>query len=715
MLKIFPLFTPLYFQSAPDGSRVHLQCLAGLHNPLFETAAYRPPAVPHSKQFLLKEAKISYEDEHQECSDEEGSDCSLASNDEIVRKCDAHEHSHHTTLFTNFDGVTRCILVDTGAQVSCVAESVFRRSRMPLIHVDNLRIEGIGCNTNPVIGAAEFTFKFGNVEMSHDFIIVDDTHMKFCFMIGIDFITLHGIIIDMMNNRMIVKERSIPFPPIEDHLPVLTIDENYNSMNTFEYVGVCNVFSPSKISLCIDSDECLLLQKNSRLAQLKRKVVSGNEDSWPITIRKYHRYRKKLVIHDELLFFVNDELMIPVVPFQFLVEVALTIHYQQGHPGRQKLLSSVLQNVWHPSVNSVVADICRTCDRCQRVKIAAQAHPPIIKITTAIPFELVAVDLMTLPKTSSGNVCCLVVVDHNSKWLSVVPLRRKTASVVTVAMRNHVLPSLAKIPDKILSDNGPEFKSVEFNELLHEWGIKHVYTSAYKPSSNGLAERTNRTVAELLRNVGAAINKWDDRISDVVMTYNHSYHSGLKESPASYLLTKSHSLLVTLPLSHNVRDTWKEGNPSFKSFKPGQLVLRRVVRKGRNVNDKLKDCYDGPYEVTVQHRNKVTYVIADSLSGTSYNVHHTQLRRYYKPPSYLSNHYFFLDSDLEGSNSIESEDEEELSDADYRTSALGTRRVSSRDSSSSPASLSQSFAVPGMFSGDSSSLEESQLSVSGDS
>lgn len=47
-----------------------------------------------------------------------------------------------------------------------------------------------------------------------------------------------------------------------------------------------------------------------------------------------------------------------------------------------------------------------------------------------------------------------------------------------------------------MTDNGPGYRSGEFNALLESEGIRHVYTRPYSPWQNGKAERMNRTLAQ---------------------------------------------------------------------------------------------------------------------------------------------------------------------------------------------------------------------------
>ena len=50
--------------------------------------------------------------------------------------------------------------------------------------------------------------------------------------------------------------------------------------------------------------------------------------------------------------------------------------------------------------------------------------------------------------------------------------------------------------DEVLTDNGPNFVSDAFAELLAERRILHRRTRPYRPQTNGKAERFNRTLAD---------------------------------------------------------------------------------------------------------------------------------------------------------------------------------------------------------------------------
>ena len=55
------------------------------------------------------------------------------------------------------------------------------------------------------------------------------------------------------------------------------------------------------------------------------------------------------------------------------------------------------------------------------------------------------------------------------------------------------------LPKQLVSDNGPQFTSDEFEQFLVRNGVSHIRSSPYHPSTNGAAERLVQTVKQALR------------------------------------------------------------------------------------------------------------------------------------------------------------------------------------------------------------------------
>ena len=92
----------------------------------------------------------------------------------------------------------------------------------------------------------------------------------------------------------------------------------------------------------------------------------------------------------------------------------------------------------------------------------------------------------------------LVVIDAHSKWIDVEIVNSTSAVSTIIKLRS--LFATHGIPEQLVSDNGSGFRSEEFKQFTTQNGIKHIFTSPYNPSSNGLAERAVQTsIVQLLK------------------------------------------------------------------------------------------------------------------------------------------------------------------------------------------------------------------------
>ncbi|KAG0437045.1 Gag-Pro-Pol polyprotein [Dictyocoela muelleri] len=60
-------------------------------------------------------------------------------------------------------------------------------------------------------------------------------------------------------------------------------------------------------------------------------------------------------------------------------------------------------------------------------------------------------------------------------------------------MKHHIIPL------KCLTDNGRQFKSLNFNNLMRKYKIEHIFTSPHNPTGNSIIERVNREISIALR------------------------------------------------------------------------------------------------------------------------------------------------------------------------------------------------------------------------
>jgi transposase InsO family protein len=370
---------------------------------------------------------------------------------------------------------------------------------------------------------------------------------------------------------------------------------------------------------------------------LKRMIVENvparlcDDESLAI----YKNVWRKLRVESDMLMCDLTNVSVPVVPMNFMINTVREIHCQMAHVGKHKLLNLVSRMFYHPSLKQIVVDLTRSCSHCQLYKVSSQCiSPPIIKIVSNYPFDLVAIDIMQFPKSSSGCVAVLVCVDHFSKFLYAMPLRDKKASSVCKALRNVIFPTMIRLPTRMLSDNGPEFRSDEFERTLSNLNIIHVFSTRYRAQSNGAVERGNRTIAEFVKGVVCEnLVSWDEALARAVIVYNSTWHVSIGMSPTDLILRKSHNCNVNIPVISQSINSWKEAHPKFKSFALNSKVALKINKIGNQLRYKLEKKFTGPFTVTKIQGNGVTYEISDGIS--TIKAHHRQLKPWFDPPDYL--------------------------------------------------------------------------------
>ena len=89
-----------------------------------------------------------------------------------------------------------------------------------------------------------------------------------------------------------------------------------------------------------------------------------------------------------------------------------------------------------------------------------------------------------------------IAVDAHSKWPEVCVMNSTTAGR-TVAVLKEMFARNG-IPCQVVSDNGPQFISEEFQPFRASNGVKHLHCAPYHPSSNRAVEWLVQTVKQAL-------------------------------------------------------------------------------------------------------------------------------------------------------------------------------------------------------------------------
>ncbi|GFV40675.1 transposon Tf2-9 polyprotein [Trichonephila clavipes] len=203
---------------------------------------------------------------------------------------------------------------------------------------------------------------------------------------------------------------------------------------------------------------------------------------------------------------------------KFLLEEIVLRH------GAPRVIITDRGAVFRSRLVSSLVDLCNMhCRECQRRKSVPQRPPGrLVPIPPAIaPFHRIGIDLLgRFPKSAHGNKWIIVCTDYSTRYAITKAL--PTAEVDEIAkflLEEIVLRHGA--PRVIITDRGAVFRSRLVSSLVDLCNIDHRFTTAYHPQTNGLTERFNKTLADMLSMyVDVEQKNWDEILPFVTFAYN---------------------------------------------------------------------------------------------------------------------------------------------------------------------------------------------------
>ena len=158
---------------------------------------------------------------------------------------------------------------------------------------------------------------------------------------------------------------------------------------------------------------------------------------------------------------------------------------------------------------------------------------------------MVAVDILTVPVSTNGNKCILVIQDYFTKWADAIPLPNQSASTITSALLK--LFSQMGMPDIIHSDQGRNFESALLKQSLDAFGISKSHTTAYHPEGDGMVERFNRSLLQLLRTYVDTESDWEKHLPLALYAYRTAIHASTGVSPHNLMFGREPHSAVFQP------------------------------------------------------------------------------------------------------------------------------------------------------------------------
>ncbi|UYV79597.1 K02A2.6-like, partial [Cordylochernes scorpioides] len=345
----------------------------------------------------------------------------------------------------------------------------------------------------------------------------------------------------------------------------------------------------SKTTESLDEDQVLLLRKMSEVpfsfqdvaVETRRdkllSIVLRNvrENNWQIPkvsqenpLCSYYRIKDELSCEFGCLQWRERV----IIPQKLRSSILNDLH--EMHLGMVKMKMIARRYFWWPGIDKNIEELARDCRICQE---SASMPPSTISEWTwpEKPWHRLHLDLAG---PFMGRMF-MVLVDAYTKWLEIVIIKDITSRTII----GHLREIFARfgLPELLVTDNGRQFVSSEFEEFTKINSIRHTKTSPYNPSTNGLAERYVREFKTSLRK-----NQGKDSVEINLQRFLFAHRAFpqtvLKESPAELLMKRNLRSRFSnlIPKMAKVGEVYHDAMRKQKHFSVGSDVYFRSFVNG---------------------------------------------------------------------------------------------------------------------------------------
>ena len=226
------------------------------------------------------------------------------------------------------------------------------------------------------------------------------------------------------------------------------------------------------------------------------------------------------------------------------------------------------------------------------------------KSSMTTPNKILAMDLVNMEKFEvRGYKYLFNAIDMSSRFIYSVAMKNKEKDEALKAFKKIYNKSKIKA---VRSDNGSEFTNDPFKDYLEKNGIKQILGEAGKPQSNGMIERANATIKELIEKALEMNRKfdWVKHLDKLIENINNSQHRITGFTPNTIQTAFKNDDDEILDSARGKELKIKKANISKEVFVKGDLVRRHQP------SDKTRQVWSNEvYEIERVYKPKKSYTV----------------------------------------------------------------------------------------------------------
>jgi hypothetical protein len=182
------------------------------------------------------------------------------------------------------------------------------------------------------------------------------------------------------------------------------------------------------------------------------------------------------------------------------------------------------------------------CEPCAMAKIKRLPFKKSTETRATAPLGRVHTDICGPIATGYPNYRYFITF-IDLRYAHVYPMKTRAEAKDKFTIYKALVENQHNTSIKVIrSDNAPEYTEGRFKEIIIKAGIHHETTTPYSPQQNGVAERYNRTLAEMSRSMlleqGLATYYWPFAVDTANHLKNRITHKSLLPDTTPYELFK---------------------------------------------------------------------------------------------------------------------------------------------------------------------------------